>query len=293
MRMWTKLGKGGLLAAVLALAASVTGLGCAAALAKDFLPHDWQTGFPEPVTPVMQQIVDFHDFVFAIIVMISLFVVCLLGFIFVRFNATKNPEPSTTTHSTILEIAWTVIPIIILVVIAIPSFKILYYQDRTQDAEMTFKAIGNQWYWTYVYPDYDEMEFDAIYVPDEELEEGQPRLLTADETVVLPTHTNIRFLTTATDVIHAWTLPNIGMKMDAVPGRINESWFRIEQEGMYYGQCSELCGTNHGFMPIMVKAVSKEEFDVWIEEAMEEYARNKAPDGPVLAANRVAGEISD
>ena len=293
MRMWTKLGKGGLLAAVLALAASVTGLGYAAALAKDFLPHDWQTGFPEPVTPVMQQIVDFHDFVFAIIVMISLFVVCLLGFIFVRFNATKNPEPSTTTHSTILEIAWTVIPIIILVVIAIPSFKILYYQDRTQDAEMTFKAIGNQWYWTYVYPDYDEMEFDAIYVPDEELEEGQPRLLTADETVVLPTHTNIRFLTTATDVIHAWTLPNIGMKMDAVPGRINESWFRIEEEGMYYGQCSELCGTNHGFMPIMVKAVSKEEFDVWIEEAMEEYARNKAPDGPVLAANRVAGEISD
>ena len=291
--MWTKLGKGGLLAAVLALAASVTGLGYAAALAKDFLPHDWQTGFPEPVTPVMQQIVDFHDFVFAIIVMISLFVVCLLGFIFVRFNATKNPEPSTTTHSTILEIAWTVIPIIILVVIAIPSFKILYYQDRTQDAEMTFKAIGNQWYWTYVYPDYDEMEFDAIYVPDEELEEGQPRLLTADETVVLPTHTNIRFLTTATDVIHAWTLPNIGMKMDAVPGRINESWFRIEEEGMYYGQCSELCGTNHGFMPIMVKAVSKEEFDVWIEEAMEEYARNKAPDGPVLAANRVAGEISD
>ncbi len=291
--MWTKLGRGGLLAAMFALAASVTGFGYGAALAKDFLPHDWQTGFPEAVSPVMKQIVDFHDFVFAIIVMISLFVVCLLAFVIVRFNATKNPEPSTTTHSTTLEIAWTVIPIIILVVIAIPSFKILYYQDRTEDAEMTFKAIGNQWYWTYVYPDYDDMEFDAIYLTDDELEEGQPRLLSTDETVVLPTNTNIRFLTTATDVIHAWTLPNIGMKMDAVPGRINETWFRIEEEGMYYGQCSELCGTNHGFMPIMVKAVSKEEFDVWIEEAMEEYAHNKAPDGPVLAANRVAGEISD
>ena len=172
---------------------------------------------------------------------------------------------------------WTGVPVIILIVIAVPSFKLLYYQDRTPDAEMTIKAIGHQWYWTYEYPDHGDITFDAIMLEDYELEEGQPRLLETDTHVVVPVDTTIRVLVTADDVIHAWSVPSFGVKIDAVPGRLNETWMRIEREGIYYGQCSELCGFYHGFMPITVEVVSKQAFAEWVGWAQEEYARGVPP----------------
>ena len=167
---------------------------------------------------------------------------------------------------------------LILVVIAIPSFKLLYYEDVVPEAELTVKAIGHQWYWSYEYPDNGDFTFDAYLVADEDLKEGQLRLLTTDNAVVLPTETDVRLLVTATDVIHSWAIPSFGVKIDAIPGRINETWFRIEEPGMYYGQCSELCGDYHGFMPIMIRAVPKDEFEAWTKQAQEEFAQAGAVD---------------
>jgi len=243
----------------------------------------WQLGFQEAASPVMHEVTDFHNLLLVIITLITIFVLGLLLFCIIRFNAKANPTPTRTSHNTVLEFAWTVVPVIILVVIAIPSFKLLYYADRTVDAEMTLKAIGNQWYWTYEYPDNGEFTFDAIMIEDNELKEGQPRLLTTDQAIVLPVDTDIRLLTTASDVIHAWAMPAFGVKIDAVPGRTNETWFRIEQPGMYYGQCSELCGVRHGFMPIMVKAVSKDAFNAWVEQAKKEFANEDTARARVMA----------
>ena len=201
-----------------------------------------------------------------------------------RFNAKANPQPTRTTHNTVLEVAWTVVPILILVVIAIPSFKLLYYQDRSPDAEMTIKAIGHQWYWSYEYPDHGNFTFDAFMKYDESLEEGEPRLLATDTKVVLPVDTDIRLLITADDVLHSWAIPAFGVKQDGVPGRIAEKWVRIQQPGVYYGQCSELCGVNHGFMPIEVHAVSKEEYEAWVVEAQEMYAKVGEPATAVATA---------
>lgn len=232
----------------------------------------WQTGFQNAVTPVMEDLTSFHNLLLILITIITIFVLALLLVCIFRFNAKANPVPSKTSHNTLLEVLWTAIPILILVVIAIPSFKLLYFQDRAQDADMTIKAIGNQWYWSYEYPDHGNFAFDAVMLRDDELKPGQPRLLATDTTVVVPVNTNVRLLVTANDVIHSWTIPAFGIKMDGVPGRLNETWFRAEAEGMYYGQCSELCGKDHGFMPIQVKVVSKEEFDKWTEWAKQEYA---------------------
>jgi cytochrome c oxidase subunit II len=204
-------------------------------------PEPWQLGFQPATTPVMEQIDTLHDLLLWIITLISIFVLGLLGYACFRYRASRHTSPSRRTHNTVLEIAWTALPVLILVVIAIPSFKLLYYMDRTAEAEMTLKAIG--------------------------------RLLTTDTAVVLPVDTNIRLLSTASDVIHSWAMPAFGVKLDAIPGKINEAWMRIEDPGMYYGQCSELCGDYHGFMPIMVKAVPKDEFDAWVKQAQEEYAR--------------------
>jgi cytochrome c oxidase subunit 2 len=190
-----------------------------------------------------------------------------------RFRASANATPSKRTHHTVLEIAWTAVPVLILVVIAIPSFKLLYFMDRVAEPELTIKAIGHQWYWSYEYPDDGDFTFDAYMVADEDLEPGQPRLLATDNAIVLPVDTDIQVLVTAADVLHSWAVPAFGVKMDGVPGRINETWLRIEEPGIYYGQCSELCGDYHGFMPIMVRAVSKEEFDAWTRQAQEEFAR--------------------
>jgi cytochrome c oxidase subunit II len=236
-------------------------------------PEPWQLGFQPAATSVMDQIESFHDLLLWIIILISVFVLALLAYVCVRYRASGDATPSRRTHNTLLEIAWTAIPVLILVVIAIPSFKLLYYQDVVPDAELTIKAVGHQWYWSYEYPDNGEFAFDAYMVPDADLQPGQLRLLTTDNALVVPVDTNIRLLVTATDVLHSWAMPAFGVKMDAVPGRINETWFNVRAPGTYYGQCSELCGDFHGFMPIMVEAVAKDEFEAWTEQAQEQFAR--------------------
>ena len=255
-----------------ALVAGLGGVLGAAGSAVAQQPTDWEVDFQTALSPSMERIVDFNLMVTIIIVIITAFVFALMAWIVIRYNKKRNPVPSKTTHNTMLEVIWTVVPVIILLIIAVPSFRLLYFTDRVEDADMTLKAIGHQWYWSYEYPDHGDFTFDAIMLEEDELEEGQPRLLATDEAVVLPVGAKIRLLTTADDVIHSWAIPALGVKMDSVPGRVNETWFQINREGMYYGQCSELCGTLHGFMPIMIEAVSQEDFDAWVEFAREEYA---------------------
>lgn len=245
---------------------------------------NWQMGLDEPVSPTMERITDFHNLLLVIITLITVFVLVLLLYAMYRFSEKRNPTPSRTTHHTLLEVAWTTLPVIILVVIAIPSFRLLYFADRTVDAEMTLKAIGRQWYWSYEYPDNGNFTFDATLVPEEDLQEGQPRLLTTDNFVVLPVDTKIRLLITASDVLHSFAMPSMGIKLDAVPGQVNETWVEITREGTYYGQCSEICGSGHAYMPIAIKAVSKEEFAQWVEQAKQEFARIDAPTGPTRLA---------
>ena len=278
MRHLAKLG-----ALVAGLAGALGAAGSAAAQA----PSDWEVDFQTALSPSMERIVDFNFMVTIIIVIITAFVFGLMAWIVIRYNKKRNPTPSKTTHNTLLEVVWTVVPVIILLVIVVPSFRLLYYTDRVEEADMTLKAIGHQWYWSYEYPDHGDFTFDALILEDDELEEGQPRLLATDTAVVLPVGAKIRLLTTADDVIHSWAVPALGVKMDSVPGRVNETWFQINREGIYYGQCSELCGTLHGFMPIMIEAVSQEDFDSWVEMAQEEYA--SADDTPTEVASLVAG----
>ena len=264
------------LAAVFAMFAAVAGAHAAQ-------PAPWQMGMQDPASPVMREITDFHNMLLIIITAITVFVLALLLYVVARFNERRNPTPSKTSHNTLIEVVWTVVPIMILVFIAIPSFKLLYFTDRVEDAGLTIKAIGHQWYWTYEYPDQDDLTFDTVMLEDDELEEGQPRLLATDNDVVVPVGTTVRVLVTADDVIHSWAVPSLGVKIDAVPGRLNETWIRIEEEGLYYGQCSELCGTNHGFMPIAIRAVSKEAFAGWVEKAKEEFAADRPARPPVAA----------
>jgi cytochrome c oxidase subunit 2 len=236
-------------------------------------PEPWQLGFQPAASPVMERIEGFHVLLLWICILISAFVLALLVYVCVRFRASSHPTPSRRTHHTLLEIAWTAIPVLILVVIAIPSFKLLYYMDVVEEPEMTIKAIGHQWYWSYEYPDNGNFTFDAYMIADEDLQEGQKRLLETDNRIVLPVGTRIRLQTTATDVLHSWAMPAFGVKLDAVPGRLNEVWFAIDEPGVYYGQCSELCGDFHGFMPITIEALPKAEFDAWVTRAQEEFAR--------------------
>ncbi len=235
-------------------------------------PVPWQMGFQPAASPVMTEINDFHNLLLVIITLIAVFVLGLMLYVMVRFSAKRNPVPTRTTHNTVLEVIWTVVPITMLMLIAIPSFKLLYFMDRTANPEMTLKVIGHQWYWSYEYPDYGNFTFDALMIPDEELKPGAKRLLETDNRVVLPVGTNIRILMTSTDVIHAWAVPAFGVKTDTIPGRLTETWVRIEREGVYYGQCSELCGIKHGFMPIAVEAVSKPAFRQWLNEAKKKFA---------------------
>lgn len=248
----------------------------APAMAIEEHVRPWQLWYQDARSPVMEQIDDFHVLLMWIITAITVFVLALLIYVAFRFNAKANPTPSKTTHNTTVEVLWTAVPILILVVIAVPSFKLLYFMDRHENPDMTLKVIGNQWYWSYEYPD-SGIAFDSFIVPDEDLKEGQPRLLTVDNTVVLPIDTNIQVLGTANDVIHNWAMPQFGIKMDVFPGRVNETWVRITEPGDYYGQCSEICGINHGFMPIHVKAVSKQEYAAWLDEAKEQFAVNDSP----------------
>jgi cytochrome c oxidase subunit II len=250
-------------------------------------PEPWQMNFQPAASPVMNMIESLHNLLLFIIVAISAFVLGLLGYACLRYRANRNQMASRRTHNSVLEIAWTAIPVLILVVIAIPSFKLLYFMDRAVNPEMTLKAIGHQWYWSYEYPDNGNFTFDAYMIADQDLQEGQPRLLAVDNRVVLPVDTDVRVLTTATDVIHSWAMPALGVKMDAIPGRLNETWLRIEQPGIYYGQCSELCGDYHGFMPIEIEAMSKSDFEAWTKRAQEEFAR---ADGGITVAGRQTSE---
>lgn len=237
-------------------------------------PHDKALNFQTPSSPVMEKIYDFHHFLLILITVITLFVLALLFWVMVRYNAKANPKPTKTTHNTFLEVVWTLIPVLILLVIIVPSMRLIYFSEKAVDAEMTFKAIGKQWFWTYEYPDHGNFTFDSYILKDEEAKAaGHPRLLGVDNVVVLPVETNIRILVTAGDVLHAFAIPALGVKKDAVPGRLNETWVRINKPGMYYGQCSELCGTNHGFMPIAVRAVPKAEFEAWVKDAQSKFPK--------------------
>ncbi|UEM21579.1 cytochrome c oxidase subunit II [Skermanella mucosa] len=249
-------------------------------------PHSWQLGLQASASPVKEQLTDFHNLLLVVITGITLLVLALLIYVMVRFNAKANPNPTRTSHNTILEVAWTVLPVVILVVIAVPSFKVLYFMDKAENAEMTLKVIGHQWYWEYQYPDHEDLTFSSYMIPDEDIQPGQRRLLEVDNRIVLPVDTNIRIIVTAGDVLHSWAMPSLGIKKDAIPGRLNETWARIDREGVYYGQCSEICGTNHGYMPIAIEAVSKERFAQWLVEAKEEFASN-APKAPAVQVAQV------
>ena len=246
-------------------------LGAGSALAAD--PAPWETGFQPAATPVMARIESLNTGVTIIIVLIGLLVLGLLTYVIARFNHRTNPNPSRTTHNTVVEMIWTIVPILILVGIAIPSFKLLYFQGVIPKADLTVKAIGHQWYWSYEYPDNGNFAFDANLVADKDLKPGQLRLLTTDNALVVPAGETVRLQTTSTDVIHSWSIPSFGVKMDAVPGRLNETWFKVEQPGLYYGQCSQLCGNGHGYMPIMVQALSKADYDKWVAEAKTKFAK--------------------
>ena len=236
-------------------------------------PKKWQLGFQEPASQTMRDIVWFHDYMLLpIIVAISAFVLFLMAYAMVRFRASRNPNPSKRTHNVLVEIVWTLVPCLILIVMAVPSFKVLYSQDTIPKADLTIKAIGYQWYWGYEYPD-ENIIFDSYMIEDKDLKANQPRLLSVDNEVVVPVNKNIKVLITANDVLHAWALPSFGVKRDAVPGRINETWFKADRTGTFYGQCSELCGIKHAFMPITVRVVTDEEYKKWLLEAKEKFAK--------------------
>jgi cytochrome c oxidase subunit 2 len=247
-------------------------------------PSPWQLGLQQSASPVMDNIIWFHDFLLYIITGIAGFVLVLLVVVMVRFNARTNPNPSRTTHNTLIEIAWTLIPIVILMFIAVPSFKLLFLQLNVPAADLTVKATGKQWYWSYSYPDNGQFEFDSLMLKEGERKEGQPRLLAVDNEMVVPVNKTVRVITTGSDVIHSFTVPSFGIKIDAIPGRINETWFTATREGVYYGQCSELCGKDHAFMPIAVHVVSEQAFSAWVEEAKKKYARDEAPPATTVAA---------
>ena len=273
-----------LLIAFAAVTAAVL-LIAAPALAGSGQPSPWQLGFQQSATPVMDNIAWFHDFLLYVITAITVFVLVLLVIIAVRFNAKANPVPSRTTHHTLLEVAWTVIPVIILVAIAVPSFRLLFFQLTIPQADLTIKATGKQWFWTYSYPD-QKFEFDSLMLQDKDRKPDQPRLLAVDNEVVVPINKVVRVQVIGADVIHAFAVPSFGIKIDAVPGRLNETWFKAEREGVYYGQCSELCGKDHAFMPIAVRVVKEADFNAWVEQAKKKFARDES--SPVAVAAKDA-----
>lgn len=254
----------GMMHRALTVFAALAGIGASSpAVAGLGQPTPWQINFQEAATPIMEQIHDFHNYVNVIIIAITLFVLALMVYVMVRFNEKSNPEPSRTSHNTLLEVAWTVIPIFILVAIAIPSFRLLFAQYDFPKADVSITATGAQWYWIYEYPD-EGISFNSIMIQDADLKPGQPRLLSVDNEVVVPVGANVVVGLKSNDVIHNWAMPSFGVKLDAVPGRLQQTWFRAEKEGWFYGQCSELCGRNHAFMPIAVRVVSQEEYDAWV-----------------------------
>ncbi len=278
---------------VAALLAVMALLGAGAAWAGIGQPSDWQIGPQGPVTPVADDIVWFHNYLLGFITIITVFVLVLLLIVMVRFNARANPTPSRTTHNTLLEVAWTLVPVIILLAIAIPSFRYLFFQLNIPKSDLTVKATGKQWFWSYSYPD-SKFEFDSIMLSEKERKAkldkdpkaDVPRLLSVDNELVVPVNKVVRVQTTGADVIHSFAVPSFGIKIDAIPGRLNETWFKAEREGVYYGQCSELCGKDHAFMPIMVRVVSEQAFTAWLEEAKKKYASEETPAAVTVAAGQ-------
>ncbi|MDB5485757.1 MAG: cytochrome oxidase subunit [Tardiphaga sp.] len=250
-----------------ALLGAALALGGAAGAAEYGQPAAWELGLQKSVTPVMDNITWFHNFLVWLVTAITVFVLILLIIVMVKFNSKANPVPSKTTHHTLIEVAWTIIPVLILVGIAVPSFRLLFLQLDIPKADLTIKATGKQWYWSYAYPDNGKFEFDSLMSADK-----GPRLLAVDNEMVVPVNKVVRVQTTAADVIHAFAMPSFGVKIDAIPGRLNETWFKATREGMFYGQCSELCGKDHAFMPIAIRVVNDQEFAAWTEAAKKKYA---------------------
>lgn len=238
-------------------------------------PHDWQLGLQPAATPVRDRIDGLNNELLVIITVITLFVMALLLYVMVRFNAKRNPTPSRTTHNTLLELVWTMVPVLILVIIAVPSFKLLYFMDDVPHARMTVKITGHQWYWSYDYPDQGDFSFDSNILSDaQDKQSNNPRLLGTDNVMVVPVGQVVRVLITSTDVIHSWFVPSAGVQEYAMPGRVNEAWFKFERPGVYYGQCNQICGINHPFMPIEIHAVSADDFAKWAADAKKKFSSN-------------------
>ena len=276
-----KMSKGQLGARLLGLAAGGVALAASGVASAELgQPAPWEYRLQEAATPVMENITWFHNFLLVLITVITLFVLGLLVAVVVKFNARSNPIPSRTTHNTLIEVAWTLIPVLILVGIAVPSFRLLFLELDIPKADLTIKATGKQWYWSYAYPDNGKFEFDSLMAQDK-----QPRLLGVDNEMVVPVNKVVRVQTTGADVIHSFAVPAFGIKIDAIPGRLNETWLRATKTGMFYGQCSELCGKDHAFMPIAVRVVSEQAFAAWVEEAKKKYARDGDGRTSVAAAD--------
>jgi cytochrome c oxidase subunit 2 len=262
-----------LVRAILLISLIFLGFFCSDAFANDALVRGvakpWQSYYQDAATPVMERLRDLHDFIFIIITVITVFVTALLAYVCVRFHHKRNPNASKTTHNTLLEIAWITIPALILISIFVPSLKLHYYMDKAQNPDMTLKVTGYQWYWGYSYPDQEIDEYLSNMKADSELSSSEPRLLAVDNPLVVPVGATVRVLLTGADVIHSFAMPAFGVKTDCIPGRLNETWFKAEKTGIYYGQCSELCGQKHGFMPIEVRVVEPEVFEQWVERAKE------------------------
>lgn len=238
-------------------------------------PEAWQMSFQDPATPVMQGIIDLHHDIAFFMLIILVFVIWMLSRTLYHFHESRNPVPEKILHGTTIEIAWTIAPSLILVFIAIPSFALLYSMDEVVDPAVTVKAIGHQWYWSYEYSDYNQWDeesvaFDSYMIPEDDLSVGQLRLLDVDNRVVIPVNLHVRLIITSADVLHSWAVPSLGIKCDAVPGRLNQVSMFVKRQGVFYGQCSELCGANHGFMPIVVEAVSLQDYVAWIANKLEE-----------------------
>jgi cytochrome c oxidase subunit 2 len=270
--------------AVGAVAAAALLASAGAALAGMGHPSPWEIGMQGAATPVMVDIVAFDNFVLWIVTAIAAFVLILLLIVIVRFNARANPIPSRTTHNTLLEVAWTIIPVVILAVIAVPSFRLLFYQLDVPKSDLTVKATGSQWFWTYGYPDNGNFEFSSLIIPDKDLKPGQPRLLAVDHPMVVPVNEVVHVLVTGADVIHSFNVPSFGIRIDAIPGRMNDTWFKATRTGIFYGECSELCGKGHAFMPIEVHVVTAGEFAKWLTQAKQEFSADAASPKEYAAA---------
>jgi cytochrome c oxidase subunit 2 len=272
-----------LLAALMVLVGAPGGVAMAQAVGA---PRPWEMNLQPAFGPVKAEQIWLHNFVLVIITLITLFVGALLVWVMWRYNAKRNPVPTRTAHNTVLEILWTVLPVLILVLMAIPSFRLVYYEDRTHDADLTIKVTGHQWYWEYTYPDNNNIDFSSYIIPDDQLKPGQPRLLTVDNPLVVPVGKNIRVLETSTDVIHSWFIPPLGVQRYAIPGRTIETWFRVDKPGTFYGECNQICGKDHSRMPIVVHAVPEQEFSAWLTEAKTKFS-DAAPGSERFAAAEV------